>query len=146
MTTQAAKPLSKETMTLLSRLLLVPQGAAANPAKMNELKADLRKMDKASFDQLVELANLNHVIVRGMETFISVMREAGDETRAAWAEPELATELARISLAVKFLHGICAAIEEEGHDVAVISRWTTCPISAATSISTPMRTIMRLPR
>jgi hypothetical protein len=120
MTTQAAKPLSKETMTLLSRLLLVPQGAAANPSKMNELKTELLNMDKASFDQLVELAHLNHVIIRGMNTFLSVMREAGDETRAAWAEAELATESARISLAVKFLHGICVAIEEEGHAVSVI--------------------------
>ncbi|HEY1985612.1 MAG TPA: hypothetical protein VGG85_09390 [Terracidiphilus sp.] len=116
-----AQSTSKQTMTLLSRLLLAPQGVDSSSAsRIAELKSDLRNIDQASFEQLVELANLNHVIVRGMEFFLDAMREAGDNTRATWADTALMEERGRIATAVKFLHDICTAFEEEGHDVAVI--------------------------
>lgn len=116
-----AQSTSKQTMTLLSRLLLAPQGVDSSSAsRIAELKSELRSIDKSSFDQLVELANLNHVIVRGMEFFLDTMLESGDNTRATWAGAALTAERERIALAVKFLHEICTAFEEEGHDVAVI--------------------------
>src|SRR5579875_2535866 len=121
MTMPVAQSTSEQTMRLLSRLLLAPQGLdSASTPRIAELKADLKKIDKADFGQLVELANLNHVIVRGMEYFLDAMLEAGDNTRATWAGMALRAERERISVAVKVLHDICGAFEQEGHDIAVI--------------------------
>jgi len=60
------------------------------------------------------------VIVRGLEVFLNVMREAKDDTRAEWAQTALAAERARITTALAFLEDICAAFEYEEYDVAVI--------------------------
>jgi hypothetical protein len=112
---------SRESMTLLSRLLLVPQGTnGASSSMMADLKKELGNLSLAQFEELLALANSNHVIVRGMEVFLGMMREAKDETRAEWAQTALAVERARISTALKFLQDICTAIEDEKHDVTVI--------------------------
>ena len=103
---------SKDAMTILSRLLLTPgyghASLASIPAARNK------------FEDLLTLANTNHVIVRGLEVLLGVLREAQDEIRAAWAATALAAERARIDNAILFLHAICTAFAEEGHDATVI--------------------------
>src|ERR1022692_3180692 len=49
-----------------------------------------------------------------------MMPETKDDIRAEWARSVLTAEQARITLAMGFLNDICAAIESENHDVAVI--------------------------
>jgi hypothetical protein len=120
MSQQTAQPPSRQTMTLLSSLLLVPQAGDPSSAAMAQLKSEMRSISQPAFEDLLALANSNHVIIRGMEIFVGMMREAGDEMRAEWAETALAVEHARINTAVKFLHEICGAIEDAHHDVTVI--------------------------
>jgi len=120
MTQQTPLSPTRETMTLLSRLLLVPQAGDPSSAAMAELKSDLRSLSKPQFDELLALANSNHVVVRGMELFLGMVLEVKDETRAEWAQTALAVERSRITTAVKFLHQICSAIEDERLDVTVI--------------------------
>ena len=108
-------------MSLLSRLLLVPQrGGASGHASLGELRAELSNLAKHDFEEFVTLANLNHVIVRGLNMFIAIVREARDDTRAQWAETALGTERSRIEKATEYLHRICSALESNGHDVVVI--------------------------
>jgi hypothetical protein len=121
MTQATQKPPSQKYMTFLSQLLLAPRDSSkSRDAQMEPLKAQLISMTRAEFEELLDLANSNHVIVRGMEIALELMREAKDETHAAWAEAALDVERARISTALKFLGEICAAFEQERYDVAVI--------------------------
>ena len=110
----APRPLNA-SMNILSRLLLSPRkGDSA------ELYAEITDISREKFDDLVALAHSNHVIVRGLEVFLGRMRDTRDDTRAEWATTALAAERARIKKAVSFLHEICAAFEDEGHDITVI--------------------------
>jgi hypothetical protein len=121
MTNSLPKPLLQESMTLLSRLVLTPLvGDEASSEKSTNLKADLQNIDREAFDDLVRLASSNHVIVRAMEVFLEVMREAKDETRILWAQAALAEERARIDTATGFLQEICKAFEYEKRQVVVI--------------------------
>jgi hypothetical protein len=100
-------------MTILSHLLLAPAHDVALAAIPAELRWD-------EFEYLRTLADSNHVIVRGLEVFFTLMRKAGDDMRAGWAVTALAAERLRINNAIEFLHAICGALAEEGHDATVI--------------------------
>jgi hypothetical protein len=103
-------------MVLLSRLLFPPHDEAG----CAQLIADVRGISREDFDDLVKLANLNHVVVRGLEVFLKIVREANDDVRAGWATDAIETERARINVAIPFLHKVCKAFDEEGLGVAVI--------------------------
>jgi hypothetical protein len=111
---------SKKSMLLLSRLLLSSSPSSASTNRTGLLDLEIANIGEQDFDLLVALANSNHVIVRGMEIFAAIMEARGDQVRANWANEALATERARIQNAIPFLHSICAALEEEGHDATVI--------------------------
>jgi hypothetical protein len=106
---------SQKSLSLLSRLLF-----SQIPPTGQGLAAEIAAITRDEFDDLVTLANLNHVIIRGMETFLQIARDAQDEVRAEWAVTALETERARISNAIPFLSAICDAFQEEGLDVTVI--------------------------
>ena len=91
--------------------------ASVNLAGLN---SEIANISRDEFDDLLALANTNHVIVRGLEAFLRIMSEARNDIRAGWAETALATERARIENAMSFLHAICDAFEEDGFDVTVI--------------------------
>jgi hypothetical protein len=108
-------------MILLSRLLLVQNvGDSSSSLEFAELELAVRSITRAEFDELVALADSNHVIVRGLEVFLSLVREAKDETRAEWAHAALALERARIEMALTHLKDVCNAIESNGFQVTVI--------------------------
>jgi len=108
-------------MTLLSRLLLVPQdGDPSSSLKRSELESEIRDIRWESLHDLLILANSNHVIVRGLEVFLKIVREAEDDVREGWAWNAISAERARITLALRFLNDICTAFEGEGHKVSVI--------------------------
>lgn len=113
MTIPAAPPTTQACMSLLSRMLV---GSSRSAAETPELYA----MSRQQFDELIDLAGLNHVIIRGFETFLEIARGRGDLERASWTERALAAEHARIGNAIPRLHDICSAIARVGHDVAVI--------------------------
>jgi len=121
MTRPAVQSPSHQSMTLLSRLLLVPLDGENTPSlRTMELAREVINISRNQFDDLLIVADSNHVIVRGLEVFLNIVHEAEDETRAEWALTALASERARIDTALTFLEKICSAIESENHDVAVI--------------------------
>jgi hypothetical protein len=108
-------------MTLLSRLLLVPRDSEPSSSWLQEeLKEDILSLSREDFDDVSTLASLNHVVVRGMTTFLEIVNAAGDHVRAEWALDAHNAEQERIDNAIPFLHDICRAFEENGHNVAVI--------------------------
>lgn len=104
-------------MTVLSRLLLPPVSAKAS---LPPIAAEITNISREDFADLLMLANENHVVIRGMEVFHQIMLDAHDKERAEWAQTALTVESARIENATSFLHAICAAFEDEDHDVTVI--------------------------
>jgi hypothetical protein len=121
MTKRVAELASLQSMTLLSRLLLVQtdRGDSSSPV-LAELNRDVRDISREQFDNLVELASSNHVIVRGLVVFGGIMRGAKDEVRGEWAEAALTAERARITRALGFLQDICSVFEDKEYGVAVI--------------------------
>lgn len=117
-----SKPLetraSDNAMAILSRLLLPAQDGHVSVGAAWE--TPIAEISREEFDELLELANLNHVTMRGMEVLRGMMIEAGDEMRAGWAQDAIGAENARIQNAIMFLHLVCAAFDEEGCDVTVI--------------------------
>jgi len=108
-------------MSVLSQLLLSPRDGVTSLSSLSaELRAEIIAISRDEFDDLVALANSNHVVVRGLEVFLAIAIDAKDDVRAEWAATAIAAERARIENAISFLHAICAAFEEEGHDVTVI--------------------------
>jgi hypothetical protein len=121
MTKAAAQTPPNKSMAILSRLLLLPRdGDEPSLLKIEELKSEVRNISRVEFDDLLTLANSNHVVVRGLEVLLNMVREAKDETRAEWARTALSAERARIGTALTFLHSICAAFDDKGFDVTVI--------------------------
>jgi hypothetical protein len=116
----ASKPISAKTMVTLSRLLLSTQSGDTTTQAYAALRSEIIGISREEFDDLVELANLNHVVVRGFEVALKILRDAQDGTRVEWAEAALAEERARTSNALPHLHAICSAFQEEGLDVTVI--------------------------
>jgi hypothetical protein len=103
---------STKSLTILSSLLLSGDHASF-PAQQ---KPDA-KISQDECDDLLALANSNHVVMRGLEAFRQV---AGDDGCADWAATALAAEQARIDNAISFLRRICETFEAEGYDVTVI--------------------------
>jgi hypothetical protein len=117
MTKLFAESPSHQSMTLLSRFLLVREEGDYASSWMLE---EVRKIGREEFQNLVALASSNHVVVRGLEVFLNMAREVKDDTRSEWAETALASERARITVALGFLNDICKEFESQGYDVAVI--------------------------
>lgn len=120
MSTLSAHYPSHQSLNLLSRLLFQGYDPTRSIESKAELKRDLLTLTRPQFDDLLELAQLNHVVIRGMEAIRGQSREQNDTTRAQWAESALAAEKARIDTAVPFLGEICAAFEAHGFGVTVI--------------------------
>ena len=110
---------SNKPLIVLSQILLPPRGAEAR-STMAVLDPGIAEMSRKEFDEMVTLANSHHVVIRGLEVFLQIMRQAGDQVRAEWAETALAAEHARIENAMSYLQKVCAAFKAQGHDVTVI--------------------------
>jgi hypothetical protein len=119
MTRSATQSLSNRLMNLLSRLLL-RNDDKGSLSSVEALNSDIQNLSRAEFDEMLELANSNHVVVRAMDVLLHLAREAHDDTRAEWAFTAQATERARITTALTFLTQICDSFREHGHDVTVI--------------------------
>jgi len=118
MTKSSVSRVSKQSMILLSQLLLPESGANAEISALAVEKVS--KINKYNFDDLSALASSNHVMIRAFEVLLGITRAAEDDLRIEWTLQALAAEQGRIRNAISFLQAICAAFEEEGHDVTVI--------------------------
>jgi hypothetical protein len=109
------------SLTVLSRLLLQPPDGNAPhwPALQAQDTAALR-LSVNEFEDVLALAHLNHVVVRGLEKILSL---ASEEQNSAWlplAESALSSEKARIKTALFRLHEVCAAFQVCGYGVTVM--------------------------
>lgn len=112
---------SDKSMALLSRLLLQPPvGENSAPSIMAALESDVLNISRDEFDDMVELASSNHVIVRGLELFLGIAHEASDKARIEWAQTALAAEQSRIRTAITSLHEICNELVDNKYEVVVI--------------------------
>lgn len=111
---------SHHSMTLLSRLLLPRAENTSVCAEKDALKQELLNLCQNEFDDLVALADSNHVIVRCLEVILRLIREERNAAQLEWAQNALAAELARIETAMNFLHEICGVFVEHSYDVTVI--------------------------
>ena len=112
---------SSKSLIVLSRLLLPPdRGKVPLPPTAAELDLGVAEMSREEFDDMLALANSHHVVMRGFEVFLQIMRRTDDDGRTEWAAAALAAERARIENAMLFLQRICGAFQAEGYDVTVI--------------------------
>jgi len=112
---------SHKSLKLLSCLVLPAwSGSSISNVAEADLKQELLNLSHAEFNDLVELANSNHVIVRSLETFLGMISEEDDPVRTEWASSALRAERARIETAVNFLHNVCRTLEQNGCKPAVI--------------------------
>jgi hypothetical protein len=110
-----------KSLHVLSRLLLEDRTSASNlGSSQNQLASEVLSFSRDELNDLLALAHLNHVIVRGMEAFRALALGAGDAARAQWATTALDAENARIANALPYLEDVCAAFNESGLDVSVI--------------------------
>ena len=108
---------SNKLNNLLSRLLLMPRH---NASAMAELEADVVRLDRGQFTNLVDLACTNHVVVRAIGTLRDIESKAGDPTRTAWADTAIAAERSRRDNAVSLLASICKEFNEHQKPIVVI--------------------------
>ena len=110
-----------KSLDVLSRLLLqTGKNSSGIGSARNELAVELLRFSRAEFDEVLELANLNHVVIRGMNEYLRIAQAAGDTERASWASSALTAENARIANALSYLDDICKAFNDRGYDVTVI--------------------------
>src|ERR1700691_2508370 len=111
---------SSKSLIILSRLLLPPGEGARLMSTTAELDLGISEIGREEFEDVLTLANSHHVVIRGLNVFLQIMRHAGDDVRAEWAVTALSAERARIEKAISFLQPICATFQAEGYDVTVI--------------------------
>ncbi len=110
---------SSKSLILLSCLLLPPRQDGA-PFLPTAADLGVAEISREEFTEVLALANSHHVVMRGLEVFLQIMRQTKDENRADWAATAIAAERARIENAISFLQRICTSFEAEGYDVTVI--------------------------
>jgi hypothetical protein len=112
---------SSKSLIVLSRLLLPPsRGDAGLSTTAAEMDLGIAEITREEFEDMLALASSHHVVMRGLDAFLQIMSQAGDNNRAEWAATALAAEGARIENAMSVLQRICTAFRAEGYDITVI--------------------------
>jgi hypothetical protein len=99
---------SNDLLDLLSRLMF--SGA----------RKSLPILTSKEFQEMVELANSNHVLMRTMDPLREMLATAHDYDRYDWATQAIEAERGRVDNAISFLREICGALTSEGCEVIVI--------------------------
>jgi hypothetical protein len=111
---------SSKSLVVLSRLLLQPEsGETPFQSTAPVLDVGVAEISRQEFGNLLDLAKSHHVVMRGLQVLLGVMRCERD-IRAEWATSALAAERVRIENALSFLQTICAKFQTEGYDVTII--------------------------
>ena len=110
-----------DRLTFLSQLLFNPtfgnHALKGVPKSANALPA--ANLGREDFDAAVALSDSNHVTMRTLPVFRSLLA-AGESEAVEWIEEALEREAARIARALTFLRAICDALDPEGCHVVVI--------------------------
>ena len=77
-------------------------------------------LSQKDLDNLLALANTNHVVMRAFPALEQILRGRGAQEKAEWAADAVRKETERIDHAVSFLAKICSALETGGCPVTVI--------------------------
>lgn len=117
MTTQAQ---SHKSLDLLSRLLFMAGPDYIGDAGASLLAEEVVGLSRSEFDNLVALADTNHVLIRAINTLRGIADREGDSTRREWADHSLTKEQSRIRTALSFLSQICDSFSRHEIQVAVI--------------------------
>lgn len=112
-----ASATSHDPFSILARLVLSKrnQDAVESP----EGRA-LLTLNSTAFQDLITLAQQNHVTIRALCAFQNIMCHGNHDLHADRTENALASERARIWNAIEYLRAICECFEKEGLDVTVI--------------------------
>jgi hypothetical protein len=115
MPSPASPGVSNQMMTVLSSLLLSQPHLARSASDVG-----ISGISEGNFKILLDLSHSNHVIVRGLEAFRTIMVREADPVRASWAQAAIDSERNRIGKAVASLQSICEAFNAESLDVTVM--------------------------
>jgi hypothetical protein len=113
--------LSFRPIEFLSRTLLMPRGESITSACIGPSReTDGWGFRGDEFGDVLELAQLNHVLVRFVERLPKFDRHEENAARVRQANDALAPEKVRIATGLHVLHQVCAAFQEQEFDVLVI--------------------------
>jgi hypothetical protein len=110
-----------DSLRILSRLLLQPGSGDApfSPATPTRDTIAFRP-SRDEFEDLLALAHSHHVVVRGLERFLTLARDERSLPWVSMADSALTSEKARIAMALFRLHQVCAAFKDRGYVISVI--------------------------
>lgn len=80
----------------------------------------IRDLSDGQRRELLRLANMHHVIVRGLEPVRSAARADGDAGLLKWTNEAISKEEARVQNALVHLHAVCSELEAAGCPVTVM--------------------------
>ena len=103
----------REHIQALSQLTL-------NPSASAEAIRHIAALNPAQRDELVALADSNHVVVRGLQPVVSSAASLNLPEVAEWATAVIEKERARIMNALSRLEVICNALEQAGCQTTVM--------------------------
>ncbi|HEY3926769.1 MAG TPA: hypothetical protein VGL89_00205 [Candidatus Koribacter sp.] len=103
----------REHIAALSQLTL-------NPSASAEAIRHIAALDQSQRDELVSLADSNHVIIRGLQPVVNGALSLNLPEVAQWAQSVIDKERARIINALSKLEVICNALEADGCQVTVM--------------------------
>src|SRR5262252_3987394 len=103
----------KQYIDVFFKLTLRPTSAA-------DVFPLLLSLDSKQRQEMVDLADSNHVVVRVFEVINRVAGNRGIPDVQAWAVGVLASERVRITNALSYLQKVCQALEEAGCPVVVM--------------------------
>jgi hypothetical protein len=87
---------------------------------LSRSKEDFFIQRRQELEDLTDLANKNHVIMRSFVPLQRILEETGHMSAAEWVSEAIQKEAARITRALTFLEHICAAFERASLQVTVI--------------------------
>lgn len=121
MVKQSGKMQSRELMEVLSEFLLRDAGES-NRSPDNAGMPARRPVDICHdrFDELLALADSNHVVIRGLGALLGLARQQHDAVLEEKIETTLAKERDRIAAAIGFLGEICGEFANAGCQAVVI--------------------------
>jgi hypothetical protein len=111
---------SSEAIDLLSKLLLSHGVCGSSEIGAPSEMERLQRFNPELFDSLVALAHSNHVVIRGMEVYRTMLRAVNDYEGVRRAEEVIAAERLRIASALAHLRLICDAFAGAGFDAIII--------------------------
>ncbi len=80
----------------------------------------LQSWRRDEFNDLLSLAQSNHVVVRGLSEFLNLTSCPEGRDCLRWVQTALDAERSRIAVCLRYLHSICKCFEDSGRDITVI--------------------------